>query len=167
MRKLIKTGIFLMVLVAVARAQNTPLADVSVGYSNIEVKAANSTAKGGSGSVAFNLNRWLGALGDFGLYHSSLLGPGLAAGTYAVGPRVSYRHWAMITPFAQVVFGGVRYANNGLVFGTGGGVDIATGGAARVALRPQVDYIRFRVNGNWISTARLGIGMVFRVRRRS
>lgn len=76
MQKLIKAAIFLMFLAAVAQAQETPAADISVGYSNIWVGNSNTTASGGSGSVAFNVNHWLGAVGgDFGLYHSSVVGP--------------------------------------------------------------------------------------------
>lgn len=167
MRKVIKAGIVLLFCVAVAQAQGTPVTEIAVGYSNIQVKSSDLTASGGSSSVAFNVNKWLGAVGDFGLYRSSVVGSGLAAGTYAFGPRVSYRHWGVITPFAQVVFGGLRYANNGLTFGCGGGVDIAASSEARFALRPQVDYVRFRANGNWINTIRIGLGVVFRIRKRS
>lgn len=156
----------LMFFAVLVHGQDTPVAEIAVGYSNIQVKNSETTANGGSSSVAFNVNRWLGAVGDFGLYHSSVVGPGLAAGSYAFGPRVSYRHWGVTTPFAQVVFGGLRYANNGLTFDTGGGVDISASRGARFALRPQVDYVRFHANGNWINTARLGVGVAFRVRRR-
>lgn len=167
MVKLIKTCIVLMFLGAVLQAQQRPVAEIAVGYSHIQVKNSDVTANGGSGSVAVNVNRWVGVVGDFGLYHSSVVGPGLAAGSYAFGPRFSYRHWGVITPFAQIVFGGLRYANNGLTFGTGGGIDIATSSEARFALRPQVDYVRFHANGNWVNTARIGVGLVFRIRKRS
>ena len=167
MRKVIKAGIVLLFCAAVAQAQETPVGEIAVGYSNIRVKNSDMTATGGSGSVAFNVNQWLGVVGDFGLYHSSVVGSGLAAGSYAFGPRVFYRHWGVITPFAQVVFGGLRYANNGLTFGSGGGVDLAASSEARFALRPQVDYIRFRANGSWINTARIGISVVFLIRKRS
>lgn len=167
MRKPITLGLGLMCLVTVSYAQETPVAEIAVGYSHIQVKNSNTTANGGSGSVVFNPNNWLGVVGDFGLYHSSAVGPGLAAGSYAFGPRLSYRHWGAITPFAQVEFGGLRYANNGLTFETGGVIDISTSSESRFALRPEIDYVRFHVNGSWINTARIGIGVVFRIRKPS
>ena len=167
MQKLINAAIFLVLTVVMGHGQETPIAELAIGYSNIQVKNSDTTANGGNGSVAFNVNRWLGVVGDFGLYHSAVVGSGLAAGSYAFGPRVSYRHSGVITPFAQVVFGGLRYANNGLTFGAGGGIDLAPGRESLFALRPQVDYVRFRANGSWINTARIGIGLVFRIRKRS
>jgi hypothetical protein len=148
-------------------AQNTPLADIAVGYSYIEViKPSGLTASGGGGSLAWNINDWLGAVGDFAVYHSTPVGPGVDAGTYMFGPRASYRHWGRFTLFAQVLIGGVRYANNGFVFSSGGGVDIALDRAGRFALRPQVEYLGFRTNGNTTQTARYSIGIAFRIRRR-
>ncbi|HYA63212.1 MAG TPA: hypothetical protein VED66_08405, partial [Candidatus Sulfotelmatobacter sp.] len=103
------------------------------------------------------------AVGDFALYHSSPIGPGLAAGTYTFGPRFSYRHWGKFTPFAQVLLGGVRYAHNALAFGAGGGADIALDRRGRFALRPQLEYFGFRTNGSTIDTIRYSIGIVFRI----
>lgn len=115
MKKLILSALAFFVFAAVALAQDVPAADVAGAYSFLKVvKDSSLTAEGGSGSVALNFNGWLGAVSDFALYHSSVIGPGLAAGTYAFGPRFSYRHWRRITPFTQVLFGGVRYADNGL-----------------------------------------------------
>jgi hypothetical protein len=122
MKKLMLSALAFFVFAAVALAQNIPAADVAGGYSFIKVvKGSSLTADGGSGSVALNFNNWLGAVSDFALYHSSVIGSGLAAGTYTFGPRFSYRHWRRITPFTQVLFGGVRYPANGFVFAAGGG----------------------------------------------
>lgn len=151
-----------------ARAQYTPAADVAVGYSLIqEVKTNGLTANGGSGSVAFNLNNWLGAVGDFGLYHSAPVAPGLAAGTYTFGPRFSYRHWGKVTPFAQALFGGVRFSNNGLAFGSGGGVDVGLDRGGRFTLRQQVEYFGFRANGSTTNTVRFCSSFVVRIGKRS
>ena len=136
MKKLILSALAFFVFAAVALAQDVPAADVAGAYSFLKVvKDSSLTAEGGSGSVALNFNGWLGAVSDFALYHSSVIGPGLAAGTYAFGPRFSYRHWRTITPFTQVLFGGVRYADNGFVFAVGGGADVALDHAGRFALR--------------------------------
>jgi len=167
MKKLTMAALGLTLLAAVARAQDTPVADVAVGYSVIEVVRGSSiTANGGSGSAALNINNWLAAAGDFGLYHASPFGPGLSAGTYTFGPRFSYRHWGRFTPFAQVLLGGVRYAANGLAFGSGGGAEIGLDSGGRFALRPQVEYFGFRANGSTTNTVRVSVGMVLRIGRR-
>jgi hypothetical protein len=168
MKKLMLSTLAFFVFAAVALAQNIPAADVAGGYSFIKVvKGSSLTAEGGSGSVALNFNNWLGAVSDFALYHSSVIGSGLAAGTYTFGPRFSYRHWRRITPFTQVLFGGVRYADNGFVFAAGGGADVALDHAGRFALRPQAEYFGFRANGATTNTVRLSIGIVLRLGRKS
>lgn len=95
-----------------------------------------------------------------------MVGPGLAAGTYTFGPRFSYRRWGRITPFTQVLLGGVRYADNGFVFGSGGGADIALDHAGRFALRPQVEYLGFRADGANYHTVRVCVGLVFHIGRK-
>ena len=164
MKNLMTAALALTLLASVARAQDTPVADVAGGYSVIqEVKSFGVTAYGGSGSAALNFNHWLGAVGDFGLYHASPFGPGVDAGTYTFGPRVSYRHWGKFIPFGQVLLGGVRYSANGFVFGAGGGADIALDSGGRFALRPQVEYFGFRANGSITNSVRAGVGIVFRI----
>lgn len=88
MKKLLLTVVLVLLVASVALAQEVPAADVAAGYSAIVVaQGLSPTANGGSGSVALNVNNWLGAVGDFGLY-ASPYGSGLAAGTYTFGPRV-------------------------------------------------------------------------------
>lgn len=165
MNKLAVLGFLFAFSACVARAQNTPVGDVAVGYSFLQVVSGSvvGNASGGSGSVAWNANSWLGFVGDFALYHSAAVGGGVDAGTYTFGPRFSYRRWHRVTPFAQALFGGVRYANNGTAFGAGGGVDLALDQAGRFALRPQVEYFGFGANGGVTNTVRLSLGFVFRL----
>jgi outer membrane protein OmpA-like peptidoglycan-associated protein len=76
---------------------------------------------GGSASLAFNLNRYLGLVGDFGAYTNSEVrftgaststvdvnNANVAALTYLFGPRLSFRKYDRIVPFAQVLFGDVH-----------------------------------------------------------
>ena len=71
--------------------------------------------------MAFNLKRNFGIVADFGGYDDTqlqLAGPGAnppgvanSSGTvftYLAGPRLSYRHYSRITPFAQILFGAVH-----------------------------------------------------------
>jgi opacity protein-like surface antigen/outer membrane protein OmpA-like peptidoglycan-associated protein len=74
---------------------------------------------GGSTSIAYNFNRYLGLAVDFGGYGNSrltLLTPTLnrtldsdgSAYTFMAGPRLSYRRYERFTPFAQALFGGAH-----------------------------------------------------------
>jgi outer membrane protein OmpA-like peptidoglycan-associated protein len=77
---------------------------------------------GGSTSVAYNFNSWLGVVGDFGGFANTkltLFSPTVnrtvdangSAYTYAVGPRFSYRRHEGFTPFFQVLFGGTHMSS--------------------------------------------------------
>ena len=60
MKKLILVAILFTVSATAARAQDTPVADVAVGYGLIEVpQGFTFMMHGGSGSVALNVNDWL------------------------------------------------------------------------------------------------------------
>jgi outer membrane immunogenic protein len=133
---------------------------------------------GGSASIAYNVNRWLSGVADFGGYHSSdILGTG-ADGTlltYLFGPRVSYRHPSHFTPYGQLLFGVAHIAgSNGLTFSTsnnsfamalGGGVDANL--THHFSLRPiEVDYLlsHFNESGNGAqnqNNLRISTGVVF------
>lgn len=166
MRKLILIPFAVVFCGIVAHAQQQPVADVAIGYSVIEVPASNITANGGSGSLAVNLNGWFGVASDFGVYHSGVIGSGLAAGTYTFGPRFSYRRTTRFIPFVQALAGGVRTASNGFAFGAGGGADFGLDKAGRFAVRPQVEYFGFRLNNTTTNTVRVCIGFVVRIGRR-
>jgi opacity protein-like surface antigen len=104
-----------------------PRAELFLGYSYIRGVPTLSPGNrmdflnGGSASIAFNLNRYLGLVGDFGGFDASelqLTGAGAnparvsnasgTAFTYMAGPRLSFRKYDRITPFAQVLFGGIH-----------------------------------------------------------
>jgi hypothetical protein len=153
-------------------AQETPKAEVSVGYSFVEVlEGYTFQMNGASSSVAWNVNNWLGAVGDWGVYHASP-GVSLTANTYTFGPRFSYRHWYRVIPFAQVLVGGAHAsavttgftdAANGFAFAAGGGADIVLDHRARFALRPQMEYLAFHSSNGKSNTARLSLSFVFRL----
>src|ERR1035438_8085661 len=138
----------------------TPKVELFLGYSYLQAlpKLADGNRlvwlNGGSTSIAFNFNRYLGLVGDFGGFNEtrlllesgnppSALGPYQAVDdgtvfTYLVGPRLSYRKSDRITPFAQVLFGGIRASEetlcpsctpslpveNSFAMTAGGGLDI-------------------------------------------
>ena len=110
------------------RRHRTPKAEVFLGYSRFGTGSNNTVAgnrmvglNGGSASIEFNFNRYIGLVGDFGGYDDSqvqLTGTGVnqpivvnssgTAYTYLFGPRLSFRNDTRFTPFVQVLAGGVH-----------------------------------------------------------
>lgn len=146
---------------------------------------------GGSASVAYNPNEWLGLVGDFGGYHVVGIGPlsvNSTLYTYLFGPNISYREgrWTL---FGQTLFGGTHATagGNGLVpaarirpqeivpyvtgsadsfaMAVGGGLDASITDHFGVRIL-QADYLmtRFGVFGSTQTQNKLRIstGVVFR-----
>lgn len=170
MKKVILAALALMFVTSFATAQNFPAAEVSVGYSMIDVvKGPTQIASGGNGSIAFNFSPWLAAVGDLGVYSAS---PSLTAITYTAGPKLSYFHWHRVVPFAQVLFGGAyasssesNYtgATNAYALGAGGGADFALDRSQRFVLQPQLSYFRFGTIGSGTDSIRLCVAIAFRI----
>jgi len=153
-----------------------PRVELFLGYSYLRGVPTLSpgnrmdSLNGGSANVAFNLNRTLGIVADVGGFNASeiqLTGAGAnparvsdasgTAFTFMVGPRLSYRKYERITPFAQVLVGGIHASavtlsnctgalctplpsENSLALTAGAGVDLKL--TRRVALRlVQAEYM--------------------------
>lgn len=165
-----------------AQSAPAPKVELFLGYTHFGAFSSPTTGtagnrmvglNGGSVSLAFNLNRYVGIVGDFGGYDDSqlqLTGSGAnqprtvssngTAFTYMGGPRISWRNTSRFTPFAQVLVGGVHggpvtIANcsgavcvalpsqNALALTAGGGLDIRL--TRHVTLRPvQAEYMMTR-----------------------
>jgi outer membrane protein OmpA-like peptidoglycan-associated protein len=102
-----------------------PKIELFLGYSYLRAVPSISSENrlvwlnGGSTSVAFNLNRYLGIVGDFGGFNDTELNLTGSSSSHAVdssgivytylfGPRLSFRKYERITPFVQALFGGVH-----------------------------------------------------------
>jgi hypothetical protein len=157
----------------------TPRLELFVGYTYLRVFPTVAYGnriwwlQGGSTSIAFNLNRYLGLVGDFGGFNETRLmitigNPPGATGPYAAvdggsaytflgGPRVSLRSHLRLTPFVQALFGemhatgvslcptctAILPAQNAFVLTAGGGLDIRL--THRIALRAvQGEYFMSR-----------------------
>lgn len=146
-----------------ARAQeDRSKVDIFAGYSylrfNPNTSGVNSfSMNGGSASLAYNATNWLSGVADFGAYHNgNILNTGFdgTLSTYLFGPRVSYRHYNRVTPYAQVLFGvahagasvaGTSGSDNAFAMSVGGGFDV--GVSRHFAIRPvQLDYLLTRFN---------------------
>ena len=153
---------FLFIFGAGVYAQDVPKVDIFAGYSYVRENPATTGARsfnlnGGSASIAYNANHWLSGVADFGGYtNGNILKTNVSGtlSTYLFGPRVSYRHFDRVTPFAQVLFG-VAHANTNFLgasgsdnaFGmtVGGGVDYNL--SRNLAVSPlQVVYLLTRIS---------------------
>jgi opacity protein-like surface antigen len=141
--------------------QETPKVDVFAGYSYVRENPSTSgvdsfSLNGGSASLTYHVKDWVSAVADFGGYHNgNILGSGVdgTLSTYLFGPRVSYRSYRRITPFAEALFG-VAHAGASIAGGSAGsqnafGMAIGVGADYRLnnrfSLRPiQVDYLLTR-----------------------
>ena len=173
---------FLSFTAAAAFAQDTPKLDVFVGYSYVRDNPSTSgvpsfNLHGGSASVAYNVNNWLGAVADFGGYHANnILGSGVdgTVSTYLFGPRISYRKHERFTPCAQALFGvahasgsgfGVSGSDNAFAASFGGGVDVKL--SHHFSWRPaQIEYLLTRFpettsSGVTQNNLRASTGLVF------
>lgn len=163
MRRLLLLSLGLFLFALPSRAQSV---DASVGYSYFRLGGSGGINQNGiSGAVAYNPNRWLGVVGDFGGYHASPGGVSLNTYTYLFGPRLYLRNPTTVTPFAQVLFGGSRLtagsgggSSNQFAYSFGGGVDI--GLFPHLALRPQLDYVGLRNSGQTANCTRASLGFV-------
>lgn len=122
-----------------------------------------SNANGGSFSAAVYANRWFGIAGDFGAYSQSPT----KTYTFLAGPRFSVRARSRFTPYVETLFGDTHFttsgfpSRNGFTALAGGGVEL--GMSRSVALRPQLDYLAIRSGGSVLNTARISVGLAFRI----
>ena len=93
----------------IASAQENPKVEVFGGYSfaHLSANGFGVNFNGGSASISYNPNAWLGLVGDFGGYHGGAdFGNGNVY-TYLFGPKVAFRRGS-VTPFVQTLFGGAH-----------------------------------------------------------
>ena len=99
---------------AIAAAQDTPRAEVFLGYTYDRVNSATNvpafSANGGSGQFVLNLGKWIGAVADIGAVHNGNVG-GYHLDTtltnFLFGPRIPIRVSNRVIPYFQTLFGGV------------------------------------------------------------
>lgn len=166
----------ILLFAGIASAQDDPKVEVFGGYSYLHTSVGGGVPgtnfNGGSGSVSFNPNRWLGIVGDFGGYHTgSFAGSGFSGSviSYLFGPKIAFRG-EKVTPFVQALFGGARVSSggaslNGFATALGGGFDYNA--TPRIGIRViQAEYVltKFNFGPGFTSqnSARISTGVVFR-----
>jgi outer membrane protein with beta-barrel domain len=164
------------------RAQDEPSKlELYGGYSyirfNINARVSGQppsqtfNGNGGDGQFVYNVNNWLGVLGDVGGYWATNSTAQGAAIPYLFGPRLSFRHGA-VTPFAQVLLGGVVTSSgieqsgwqSHFAMTAGGGIDVRV--SRHFSIRPlQAEYFLTKIPdglNNRQNNFRFGAGIVFR-----
>lgn len=160
----------MLILPLSALAQEAPKAEVFAGYSYLRTfgDGESLNSHGFNGSIAGNINKHFGIVGDFGFHRASVLDVGINTFTYMAGPRISGRS-DKVDPFVHALFGGARlsvpdasFSDTAFAFAFGGGLDIKASDS--VAFRiAQVDYIGFRQEGVTDNNFRYSVGIVFRI----
>jgi len=154
-----------LALAVSASAQDYPKAEVFGGYSYLHTSVLGTgfSSNGASGSISINPSNWVGLVGDFGVYHRSVLGTGVNTVTYLFGPKFAYRHSDKLTPYFHFLLGGAHVSGSGaFALAFGGGFDAKV--TPHVAVRLiQVDYVltKFGTNTHQ-NNARISAGIVFR-----
>jgi hypothetical protein len=178
--ELLKPKLLVGLLLAIslpASAQNFPKVEASTGYTYLRFNpstGASANCNGGYGSVAVNFNHWVGVVGNVDACKTSGPAPGTngTATTFLVGPKFAYRRCCRVTPFGQLLVGGIHGTAGfpGLTSGTnafslavGGGVDIKPWQSCFFAIRvAEVDYLLTRFNGSSQNNVQFKVGIVFR-----
>jgi len=169
-----------------ARAQDieTPKIELYGGYDYVRYNAnpringvpssVSYGANGVTGEAVYNTNSRLGIVGELSGYRLARSGLGTTYQvSYLFGPRVSLRRH-FVTPFAQVLFGGV-WAADGVTLGpvsafgmtAGGGIDLRV--SRYFTVRPlQAEYFMTKFPdgaNNRQNNFRFGAGIVLRLGR--
>src|SRR4051812_47353834 len=107
------------ILTLTAAAQDTPRGGVFLGYTYTRMNSATSvpafSANGAGGQFALNFGNWFSAVADLGSVHNGNIGGAHLDTTltnFLFGPRISIRHHSRLTPYLQILFGGVYGATS-------------------------------------------------------
>jgi opacity protein-like surface antigen len=174
MKKLIIAAALVLAFAVQASAQaTTPLVELSGGYSFVRNSKFDLNFQGGSGSAAYNFNRWLGGVADIGGYElTNQTGGSGNIVSFLFGPRLSYRG-ETFTPFAQLLLGGAHASagfggggggasENSFALVGGGGLDIKL--SQHFALRAgPFEYFMTRFGSQTQNNMRLSAGIVIRL----
>jgi opacity protein-like surface antigen len=165
----------LFVVAGSAMAQDQPKAEVAGNYSYIHLDTNGGSSldcHGGGGSVAGNLNSYIGVVGEFTGCKVTGLASGLSAHafSYLFGPRLTYRSGGRFEPFGEALFGGAHTSasgggatitDNAFAMAIGGGADYKF--TRNVAIRlGQFDYFYTKFGNTHQNNFRIQAGVVFR-----
>ena len=158
-------GVIVLALFAAAPAMaqgTTPKTEFFFGYEYEHLNPTGRSCNGFDTNLAYNLNDWLGAVGDFGYCHES----GAHDVNYLFGPRATYRTFGKWNPFAQVLFGGHHLgvssggSANSFAMTLGGGIDYKYNDHFYVRAI-QIEYLNTHLGNSSQNNARITAGLVY------
>lgn len=167
----------LIVVAPPASAQNFPKVEGSAGYTYLRFNpstGSSANCNGGYGSIAANFNGWFGVVGDVDACKTSRPAPGTngTATTFLFGPKFAYRKCCRVTPFGQLLVGGIHgtagfpgltASTNAFSLAAGGGIDVRPWRSCFFAIRvAEVNYLLTRFNGSNQNNFQFKVGIVFR-----
>jgi hypothetical protein len=127
--------------------------EVFLGYSYARINPhtpgqTSFNLNGGSTAFAYDLTESISLVADLGGYHIAKIGDASADinfFTFLFGPRFSYRRHSRITPFAQVLIGGVSTSFDAgppgaFVGGRAGGFAMSPGGGVDAKMRKRLAF---------------------------
>lgn len=155
MNRFMWVALGLLLFAVPSHAQDQPW-DAAVGYSYLHVGGTGFSGVGGS--LAYNLNNVLGAVGDLGVVHAKTT----TITSYTFGPRFSYR-MDQVTPYAEVLFGGSHFYSgfNPFTYAIEGGTDLNFTRDGTIGLRPEMGYMGFHRSGSNLNGFRFALSIVF------
>jgi hypothetical protein len=145
--------------------------NINASASVLQPPSETFNANGGGGQLVYNVNNWLGVLGDVSGYWATNATKAGAAMPYLFGPRANLRR-GKITPFVQLLAGGVLTSSgieslgwqSHFALAAGGGVDLRV--SPHISIRPvEAEYFLTRIPdglNNRQNNFRFGAGIVFR-----
>ncbi len=196
MKKLVLVAVFLLGFSVVAMAQDVPkvevfggyalvIADTSTAFAQSAFEGMNLNLNGWNSSIAFNANKYLGFVAEFGGYYGTVgyeernMPPyswaDISIYSIMVGPKFTLRRGA-VAPFVQGLLGyahvkalelGETYSEDDMAMALGGGIDVSLN--ERMSLRPvQLDYFATRgdFTGNFADHLRFSTGFVIKLGKR-
>ena len=167
MRNLLIAWILMLFAAGATFAQTAPKTEFFAGYEYEHLNPGGTGCHGLGLNLAYNLNDWLGGVGDFGICRETGLPSGVSAHdfNYLFGPRITYRNFGRWNPFAQALFGGQHLGTNAgtansFAMTLGGGMDYKYND--RFSLRViQVEYLYTHFAGVQQNNARIEAGLVY------
>jgi len=147
--------------------------NINASASALQPPSETFNANGGGGQLVYNVSNWLDVLGDVSGYWATNATNAGAAMPYLFGPRACLRR-GNITPFAQVLAGGILTSSgiqtsgwqSHFAMAVGGGVDVHV--SRHISIRPvEMEYFLTKIPdglNNRQNNFRAGAGIVLRFR---
>ncbi len=154
----------ILIMAAVAFAQDAPKAEVFGGYSYLRFSGENFN--GWNAALTGNFNKNFGITADISGHYKSIAGVGINSYSFLFGPTVA-APMDKVKPFAHALFGVNRLGGGGTsdssyALAFGGGLDVSLNDTFSIRLA-QADYLRTHHGDVGQNNFRLSTGVVIKL----